>query len=62
MPIKVEFIKDGWLKEEQWMMTAQEAKREARKLIDNPLVDYILLIEPIKKQKLLYMQRKRRDR
>ena len=59
MSIKFEIIIDGWLREEQWMMTAQEAKREARKLIDNPLVDYILLIEPTKKQKLMYMQRKR---
>ena len=62
MPIKVELIKDGWLKEELWMMSAQDAKREARKLLSDPQVDYILLIEPSKKQKLMYMQRKRRYR
>lgn len=58
MNIKVELIKDGWLKEETWAMSTKQAKEEAKRLLSERIVEYILLIDPISNRKLMYAQRR----
>lgn len=55
--IIAEYIYDGWLKQENWTMQPHEAKEQARKLLGTRQVDYILLVDTDRRQKIMYIQR-----
>ena len=55
--INVEYIYDGWLKQESWDMPPYKAKEQARQLLGTRQVDYILLVDTEKRQKIMYIQR-----
>lgn len=58
--ITVEYIYDGWLKQEVWNVPAYEAKEQARRLLGAREVEYILLVDTERRQKIMYIQRSRR--
>ena len=55
--ITVEYIHDGWLKQEVWDVPAHKAKEQARRLLGKREVEYILLVDTERRQKIMYIQR-----
>jgi hypothetical protein len=58
--IIAEYIRDGWLKQENWNVPACKAKEQARRLLGAREVEYILLVDTKTNQKIMYIQRSRR--